>query len=175
MHIAGLFRIIPADVGRKICLDRPVQVDSKQKRVTTIGFSLMEAMVGTAVLGMALIPLLGGISFCLDWVREARENLRATQVMIEKVEVIRLLTWDQLNTPGFIPTTFEAPYEPGRTNGTTYKGTITITKMVDANKNYADQLALVSVKINWKSRGPQRQRELITYHGRYGIQNYVIN
>src|SRR5262245_11913760 len=149
--------------------------DPKQKGLTTCGFSLMEAMIGTAILGVALIPLLGGISFCLNWVREARENLRATQVMIEKFEVIRLLTWEQLNTPGFIPATFEVPSEPGRTNGMTYKGKITITKMVDPNKNYADRLALVSIKINWTSRGPEKQRELTTYHGCYGIQNYVIN
>jgi hypothetical protein len=41
----------------------------------------------------------------------ARENIRATQILEEKMEVVRLFNWDQVvNLPGYIPTNFIAPF-----------------------------------------------------------------
>jgi len=79
------------------------------------GFSLVKVMVGVAVFGVACVSLYAGVTFGFNSVRLARENLRATQILMEKMEVIRLYSWAEITEPGFIPATFEATYAPGAT------------------------------------------------------------
>src|SRR5262245_23471967 len=74
------------------------------------GFTLAEVMVGVGFLGTVLVSLYLSFSSGFQFVQLSRENLRATQVLTEKLETIRLYTWDQVNTPGFIPTNFSAPF-----------------------------------------------------------------
>src|SRR5262245_56428237 len=104
------------------------------------GFALVEVMVGVAIFGVIAVSLYAAVTFGFNSVQMARENLRATQIMLEKMEVIRLYSWDEITQPGFIPSTFEATYAPGATvttvqgnkttvtpaEGATYSGTITI-------------------------------------------------
>jgi len=144
------------------------------------GFSLMEAVVAMAVVGILAAALYGGMLWATFSVRLARENLRATQILIEKTEVIRTFTWDQINSNGFVPTTFTAPYfSNGTTNyaasGLVYTGTVAISALPAADRNYTNDLRVIKVDLSWASGGVQRTRELITYVARYGIQNYLIN
>src|SRR5256885_4625688 len=81
------------------------------------GFSLVEVTVGMAVIGTAVVALFSGFTSGFFTMQMARENLRATQIMLEKTETLRLYSWDQVTTPGFIPLTFTAPYDPNATNG----------------------------------------------------------
>src|SRR5690242_1704126 len=68
-------------------------------------FTLVEAMMGVAVMGIMLVTLYGGFLFAFSEMRLARENVRATQILQEKMEVARLYNWDQVvNTPGYVPT-----------------------------------------------------------------------
>jgi len=85
-------------------------------------------------------------------VRLARENLRATQVIQEKFETIRLYTWDQINDPNFVPASFTASFYNGngQTNQAAYNGTVKITKAGIADA-YADDLRLVTIQVNWTS------------------------
>ena len=77
-------------------------------------------MVGIAVMAVMITALYGGFTFAFAEVRLARENVRATQVLQEKMEVVRLYNWDQLNQPGFVPTQFtEAYYVGNPTNAPT--------------------------------------------------------
>jgi len=58
-----------------------------------------------------------GINFGMFNLQMSRENLRATQIMLEKVETLRVCNWDQLITPGYLPTNFTAYYyETANTN-----------------------------------------------------------
>src|SRR5881296_83371 len=105
------------------------------KRTTRSAFTLVEAVVAMAVCGIMIVALYSGITSGFFHIRMARENFRATQIMVEKMEVIRLLTWDQINSNGFVPATFSAPYYPDNSTSATnsasgglvYNGTITIT------------------------------------------------
>jgi len=76
------------------------------------GFSLIEATIGLGIIGTVVGAMLSGIANGTFTMRMARENLRATQIMLEKVETIRLYSWDQINSNGFIPTTFTNLYDP---------------------------------------------------------------
>src|SRR6476469_9469030 len=54
---------------------------------TEAGFTLAEIMVGTALLAVMVVSLYGGISFGFTNITLARQNLRATQIALEKMEI----------------------------------------------------------------------------------------
>ena len=151
------------------------------------GFSLVEVMVGVAVFGVTCVSLYAGVTFGFNSVRLARENLRATQILAEKMEVIRLYSWDEINEPGFIPATFQATYAPGATltttgpngrpvnnpaEGVTYYGTITITDP-PMWENYRQKLKRVELSVRWTTGKLERSRSLRTLVTLDGLQSYV--
>jgi type II secretory pathway pseudopilin PulG len=154
----------------------------KSARDKGAGFSLIEAMVGMAVMGVMVAGLFGGMSWGTTSVRISREDLRAGQILLEKMEVIRLLTWDQITASNVLPANFTAPYyTTGTTNtvavGPTYAGTITMAppKGSALSASYTNDMLVVSVKVAWTNMGMVHARALNTYVSRYGIQNYLIN
>src|SRR5438309_11552711 len=90
-------------------------------------FTLMEVLVAVAIISIEFVSLYLGMTQGFAIVQVARENLRATQILQEKMETIRLYTWDQITNNGFIPPTFTAAFYPAgsQTNnqGATYQGT----------------------------------------------------
>ena len=150
-----------------------------QRRLAA-GFSLTEGLMGVAVMGIVFVSLYTGMATGFKSIRDSRENTRATQIMIEKFETIRLYNWDQINTPGFIPPTFTAKFFPNTTGGTTstsgsgitYTGRIQITPVPFADVYGADMRAL-TLSLTWSSDGQTHSRQFTSYVGRYGIQNYV--
>lgn len=139
------------------------------------GFTLVEVLVAMVLLGVSVASVYTAIACGFRWVQASRINLRANQVMMEKMEVIRLLTWSQINSNGFVPTTFSAPYIPGDQKGLVYSGTITIAPVTNLSSTYAPYLRAVSVKLNSPSGTPARTWELTSYYGRYGLHNYIIS
>jgi hypothetical protein len=140
------------------------------------GFSVVEVMVAVLVCGLVFVSLYSGISSGFGFVQLARENLRATQIMEEKMETIRLYRWDQITQAGFIPTNFVDKFYPlGATQGIgglTYTGQLTV---VDAplTEYYKDDLKHVTVDVSWKSGNAVRKRQMTTLVSRYGLQHYV--
>ncbi len=126
------------------------------------------------VIGTTCAALLTGITTGFFSMRMARENLRATQIILEKVETIRLYSWDQINTAGFIPATFTQVYDPTRTNATglTYNGTMTITTPAISN-SYKDDLRMLTVNLSWTTGSIPRTRQFSTFIARDGLQNYT--
>ena len=92
---------------------------AQRRRVAALAaFTLVELIVAMAVIAVVVIALYGSISSAFTSIRLARENLRATQIMVEKMEAIRLYDWDQITTPSFIPTNFLTSYDATATNAT---------------------------------------------------------
>ena len=138
-------------------------------------FTLVEVIVSMAIVGIVVLAIYSGISAGITSIRMARENLRATQILLEKTESFRLYTWDQINAPGFVPRSFIVPYDATLTNtnsGVLYYGTVTITRF-PASVSYADDLRRVRVELNWKTGNLPRTREILTYVCKSGIQNYL--
>jgi type II secretory pathway pseudopilin PulG len=140
------------------------------------GQTLVEVMVALSVLGFMVISLYAGFSSGFAVLRVARENLRATQVLAERMEVVRLIKWDDVKL-GFIPQTFTAPFYPtDPTNtaagGFVYTGTVTITNF-PGSESYAPDLQVVQINLTWPSGNITRSREMITYVSKYGLQNYL--
>ncbi len=139
------------------------------------GFTLVEVMIGVAVMAVMFISLYLGFTQGFAVIQLARENLRATQVLQEKMETVRLYTWDQLNTAGFIPATFTAPfYATGTqsTGGLIYNGTVSISNPAMA-ESYAGDMKQIDVQLTWTSGSVQRLRTMRTLVSRYGLHNYI--
>ena len=146
-------------------------VNRRTRRV--LGFSLVEVTVGMAVIGTSAVALFSGFTSGFFTMQMARENLRATQIMLEKTETVRLYSWDQINTAGFIPTAFSAPYDPNSTNsGITYSGTLAITPCA-LNTSFSNDMRTVTVTLSWKTGSLNRSRSFTTYIARNGLQNYI--
>jgi len=141
-------------------------------------FTLVEAIVAMGITGMLALALYGGMTSATFSIRLARENLRASEIIVEKMDCLRLFTWDQINDPTYLPSSFtDYFYDDGTTNNTggpVYTGSLRIDPFPAAGRNYSNDLRLVTVTVNWTSGSLARSRTLNTYVGRYGIQNYII-
>src|SRR6266446_9352543 len=102
----------------------------RSKLVAPAAYTLVEVIVAVLVLSLMLVSLYGGFSSGFAVVKLARENLRATQIMMQKMETIRLLKWSQLlDTNNFLQPAFQDYYDPSGTNanafGVIYRGFVT--------------------------------------------------
>jgi len=148
---------------------------SKNRRAIRPGaFTLVEVVVALALIALLVAAVYSAITSGMGTIRMARENLRATQILLEKTEVIRLYHWEQLNS-GYVPTQFVANYDTASTStnsGILYYGTVKIAPAVTGT-TYADDMREVTVSVNWKTGSIKRTRQMKTYVCRSGIQNYV--
>ena len=134
----------------------------------------MEVMVAMFLLALLVTAVYGAISNGISTMRMARENLRATQILVDKLETIRLYHWDQLQ-PGFIPTNFVVNYDvnsKSTNSGILYYGSLSIDP-ADVGTTYSDEMRLVTVRLNWTTGHIARTRQLTTYVCSSGIQNYI--
>ena len=133
--------------------------------------------MASAVMATMLVALYGGFTFAFAQMRLARENLRATQILQEKMEVARLYSWDEVNQPGFIPTTFSESYYTGILTNTqmgnfNYSGTVVVTN-APITESYAGDLRMIQIQVSWKSGNVTRKRQMTTFVSQYGLQKYV--
>src|SRR5712692_8019677 len=148
---------------------------SSRRRWALAGFSMIEVTIGMGVIGTTCAALLTGITTGFFSMRMARENLRATQIILEKVETIRLYSWDQITLgTNFIPATFTEVYDPTRTNSTglTYNGTMTISAAPISN-SYSPDMRMLTVNLSWTTGSIPRTRQFSTFISRNGLQTYV--
>ena len=141
---------------------------------SSAAFTLVEVLMAVGVIGIAFVALYAGIASGFSLITVARENLRATQVMEEKLETLRLYNWGQINSNGFIPTQFSASFYPvGNTNsGVIYSGTMIITNF-PSSESYSTNMRLVLLTVTWNSGQVRRSRQMQSAVARYGLQNYV--
>jgi len=145
------------------------------RRKLVAAFSLVEVSVAMGIIGTTSVALFSGFTTGFFTMQMARENLRATQIMVERTETLRLYSWDQITLPGFIQPTFTEKYDPNATSGSqglTYSGTVQIDR-VPISTAYSDDMRMVTVSINWKTGEINRNRSFTTYIARNGLQNYI--
>ncbi len=140
------------------------------------GFGIVDALFGMAIAGVMFTTLYAGLGFGFKVIKFARENTRATQIMLEKMETIRLYTWDQVTNTTFMPVgKFAVPYYAiGSTNGSLmYTGQIFIQPS-GLSTSYADEMRKVTIQVDWCPLGStNRTRTMSTYVTKNGMQTYV--
>ncbi len=144
------------------------------RRLTKAGFSVVEVMVAVGVAAVFFTGIYTTLALSFDLVRITRENLRATQILQQKTETIRLYNWTQVSSNSFIPTNFVDVFCPlsNSTPGVSYTGTVTVAD-AGLTEAYSNDMKMVTVLLKWKSGNVIRQRQTQTLVSRYGLQNYV--
>lgn len=139
-------------------------------------FSLVEAIVGMGIVGIVFVSLYAGISVGFGTIQLMRENLRATQIIVERMETIRLCSWEQVTSGTNLPSTFVEYYFPRglvSARGITYYGTLIITN-ANTGTTYNDDMRLVIISLTWTNGSIPRTRTMHTYVAKNGMQNYIF-
>lgn len=148
------------------------------RKAETAG-TLVEVIIATVIIAIAGAGIIGSINYGMFVTQLARENARATQIMLEKLESIRLYNWTQVTNTGFVPATFVDVYDPqSPTNfqGAVYNGTMTVgaPSFSGASPSYAGNMRQFTVTLSWTTNGRiTHNRSLSTYVSKDGLQNYV--
>jgi prepilin-type N-terminal cleavage/methylation domain-containing protein len=149
----------------------------KAVRRRRAGFTLVEVLIAVLGVGIMTVTLYMAIGQGFAIIQVARENLRATQVLQEKMETMRIYNWDQITDGNFIPRTFTEPFyavDDQDNGGFDYTGQVLITNAAPVGSvSYADNMRWVIVQVEWTSGGVVRRREMRTLVSEFGLHQYV--
>jgi type II secretory pathway pseudopilin PulG len=149
-----------------------VQIRISKNR-SQAAFGLTESLIGVAIIGVVFTALYTGMTLGFQSVRNARENLRATQILLEKFESLRLYNWEQITTNNYIPREFTNHYVLNPTTaGTVFTGRVSIDP-VPLTEAYRDDMRSVTVSVEWTSGNTRRARSFTSYVAKYGLQHYI--
>jgi len=154
-----------------------LQKPKGQKGADTSAFTIADVLVAVLVLGIISGAFYTALSSSFLVLQSSREDLRATQILMQRIEAVRLCTWSQVG--GY---NFQEKYDPLSSSsqaGSTYYGSVTIGPATDVanSASYYANMYLVTVNLNWTNtfRGASRahSRQMQTHVARYGLQNYI--
>jgi type II secretory pathway pseudopilin PulG len=163
---------------------RTASVIAVPNRRRNQAFSLVEAVVGLALLGLVCMALFSGLCNSTFSVQLARENLRATQVMAERLDTIRLYRWKDITNDNFVRKLAEGfisplhapdPLSPPPTNSTSaaFRGAVYV-EPAPIGELYGKDMRLVTVEVRWQTGELKRKRSMSTLVSRYGTQKYIF-
>ena len=168
--------------------DNPVSASTARARAPHLAqraFTLIEVMCAAAIAAIIIVALFSGLSSGFNLVQMERENLRATQIALARMEGLRLYAWssNQLFSPAMLPNTFTDYYYPSglggfSSNNTMYTGSVTIANVsLSPSASYSTNMQQIIIKVGWKDvfygRTNMHVRSFNTFVARYGLQNYV--
>jgi type II secretory pathway pseudopilin PulG len=146
-------------------------------------FTIAEAVISVVIVAIGAAGLMGAINYSFFGMRMARENLRATQIMLERTEAIRLWRWDKIAPADQtnVPPTFDEYYDPtvptnSPSAGAHYVGRVSISDFSPysgTTPSYATNMRELKITLQWQTGKVTRYRTNITYIAEDGIQNYV--
>ena len=143
-------------------------------------FFLVEAVIGMALLGLIFMAMYTGLVSTTFWVQLSRENLRATHVMAERLDTIRLYGWKKIvedplymQGPFKVPVYPDDPSKPG--NDATlrvFDGEIRVD-LAPITEVYAADLRMITIRLTWLTGKTIRTRTMSTLVSKYGLYKYV--
>jgi prepilin-type N-terminal cleavage/methylation domain-containing protein len=153
-------------------------------------FTLVESLISTALVSIFFVSLYAGISQGFGILANARENLRANQILVDKMEEFRLYSWDQVNSFGsstsFIPTNFVESAHPPTTADNSSSGSVTTTNAagllyhgeiivtnVAWGTSYDTNMRQVTIMLNWTNGSIPHHHSMSSIISQYGLQKYI--
>jgi len=144
-------------------------------------YSLIEVLISVVILAVTVLGLYSGFIFGFACIKTSREDMRATQMLNQKLEAIRLCTWGQLSN---FPATFTDYYDPtgvsSNSAGAVYYGEISTTGTptnIPDSASYKSLVHLITVSVTWTNytgKSPiVHQRQMQTLSAYNGLQNYI--
>src|SRR5262245_46966570 len=156
-------------------ISRTTHYDS---RLALCAFTMAEVLVALLVVSIVVVSLYTGVSSGFGLVKLSREDLRATQIMLQRLEALRLYTWSQLTNSSYFSTnTFTSFYDPAGQASGSGGAVYTVSTVVTTNTpsaTYSPDMRRITVQVSWLSGQVDRRREMSTYAARYGMQNYIF-
>jgi hypothetical protein len=147
-------------------------------------YTFVEVLTAGAILGLVGTTLYGAFAagFCV--IQSTRESLRATQILVQKTEAVRLFTWSQIaDTNNYLKFSFSEKYDPlGVTNncgGAQYTGYVraSVPAVGELPEAYRTNIRTITVTLYWTNynggKAIVHQREMQTRAARNGMQNYI--
>lgn len=112
--------------------------------------------------------------------KSTREDLRATQILMQRTEVVRLLTWTQLtNCPPTFTESYNQDTATNISNGIIYYGTVSVGAATNISDTvtYKNDIKLMTIAVVWTnsagSVNSAHRREMQTLSAENGMQNYL--
>ncbi len=149
-------------------------------------FSLVETMCAAAITAIIILALFTGLTSGFKLTQMERENLRATQIALARMEGLRLYAWNsnQLFSPTMLPNSFTDTYYPSglggfASNNTVYTGSVTIANVtLSPSASYSPNMQQIVINVGWQDtfygRTNSHVRTFNTFVAKYGLQNYVF-
>jgi len=141
------------------------------------GTTLVDVIMAVAIIAIIATGIVGALSYGFFTMGTVRENQRATQIMLETLETIRLYNWSQVNSNGFIPSSFSSVYDPQSapgSQGLTYYGQIIKSNGPSIGASINSNMVQLDISLRWTNRNIPHFRTVTTYIAKDGIQNYVF-
>jgi type II secretory pathway pseudopilin PulG len=148
----------------------------------TWAYTLVEVMVSVGILAIMVVSLYAAFISGFASIKTTREELRATQILTQKLEAIRLCTWAQLSN---CPTSFREYYDPlgitDNTAGAIYAGKFSTTGVatnIADSLSYKTSLHLITLTVTWTNYVNNNSpiihtRQMQTLSAYNGLQNYI--
>jgi uncharacterized protein (TIGR02598 family) len=160
------------------------QAAAARRQRGTAAFTLIEVVVAVSVIMITFVTIFSTMTMGLSITQLSREDLRATQIMLDKMEGVRLYSWDQVTNASFLQPQFTNWFFEtnnigqisAQGNGVAYTGLVSVVTVPFTN-SYSSYLRQVTVTVGWTSsfRGIQRSRTMGTMVSQQGMQNYIFN
>jgi Tfp pilus assembly protein PilV len=154
-----------------------ISIRNIHRRPGSVGaFTLPEAMIAVLIAAVMIGALYSCFTFGYGTVKLAREDLRATQILLQKLEILRLTSFKSVKNSS--TTDY---FDPGAINkGTVYSVTVatnavTASDMPVQPVYYMNKMLKVTATATWTNGTIVRTRSLQTYASQSGIQSYVYN
>src|SRR6266404_2138616 len=131
-------------------------------------FSLAETVVGMAIVGILTVAIYSALTTGFNTVRLAREDQRATQILVQLMDQLRILSWSQLTNGTNVPSLTIQSFDPEKTvvvhgawntnklMNLGFMGTITLTDAPN-DTTYSSQMKQVTVNVVWTSLSGRRR------------------
>ena len=165
-----------------------------------LAFTLAELLVSVALVSVVVVSLYAGIVQGMVIVDVGRDNMRATQLMVNTMEIVRLYNWDQINSNGYIPTNFVTELYPTNSARTAVpiieeqeliqEEIRLIEEVAKENPNrmcevniaittpnlgtaYQTNMRQIDITVKWTNQNVVRTRTMSSFIAEEGIQKYV--
>src|SRR5215471_16947409 len=123
----------------------------QEKTRSQQAYTLAEIVVTAFAFGIMAISLFSGFSSGYAVIQLQRENLRATQIMVQKMETLRLMNWSEItDTNNFLQYTFSDWFNPSGTNsgggnGAFYFGVVSTNAPAGVPADYRGNMRAITV------------------------------
>jgi prepilin-type N-terminal cleavage/methylation domain-containing protein len=156
-----------------------MKVTASKSKLSKRAYTLVEVLVAVALLGLMMTIFFMGIGQGYLNLNTTRQDLRATQILTQKAEAVRLCTWIELTNlpPAF--TDYYLDSSASNSGMTTYYGTISVVDAtnVPSTVSYYNKIKLVTVSVTWTNYAYDHSyahtRSIQTIAAYNGLVNYI--